>query len=250
MTAYEITKLLATRHAGDIFVPECKDGPTQNDHHIRLDAWAMNRSWRHMCLSGYEIKVSRSDFISDHKWQGYLNLCNEFWFVAPPGIISKNELPLEVGLLEVSKTGGRLFAKKRPAWREIKPPVELLYYIMMCRAKITKDTSDRASEWRAWLEQKVDNRVLGYNVSRGIRDHVSKVECENMLLKQQNQNYEGIKRACIAVGLHTERVDEWQFTRKLDEVKKVIPPELEDALLRHRNAINTLLSELGKIKTP
>jgi len=50
---------------------------------------------------GYEIKVSRSDFLGDDKWDNYLKYCNYFYFVAPKGLIGKHELPDGVGLIEV-----------------------------------------------------------------------------------------------------------------------------------------------------
>lgn len=51
-------------------------------------------------VRGYEVKTSRADFISDKKWRDYLPFVNEFFFCAPPGTITKDELPPEVGLLE------------------------------------------------------------------------------------------------------------------------------------------------------
>src|SRR5690242_5105664 len=112
--AYLIRKLLAAKHAEDVLVPECKDGPTQGGSHRRMDAWVMSKSWANPCVTGYEIKVSRSDFLGDEKWRTYLPLCNEFYFVAPSGIIEPDELPPEAGLLCVSSTGTVLFRKKKP----------------------------------------------------------------------------------------------------------------------------------------
>lgn len=63
-----IVALLAARHVNDVFIPECKDGPTQSGSHLRMDAWAMNKSWAHPCAIGYEVKVTRADFIGDNKW--------------------------------------------------------------------------------------------------------------------------------------------------------------------------------------
>ena len=44
ITAKQILDLLAERHAGDLFVPECKDGPSQYRGHLRLDAWTLLKS--------------------------------------------------------------------------------------------------------------------------------------------------------------------------------------------------------------
>lgn len=50
---------------------------------------------------GYEIKISRADFLADKKWQEYLKYCTFFYFIAPEGIIKKEELPENVGLIEI-----------------------------------------------------------------------------------------------------------------------------------------------------
>lgn len=51
-------------------------------------------------INGFEIKVSRSDFLKDDKWQTYLRYFNRFFFVTPPGLIKPDELPPEIYLLE------------------------------------------------------------------------------------------------------------------------------------------------------
>lgn len=65
----------------------------------RLDLFYFNR-WNRE-TRGYEIKVSRADFLADKKWQEYLKYCSKFYFVAPTGIIKPNELPPEIGLIEI-----------------------------------------------------------------------------------------------------------------------------------------------------
>src|SRR5580765_3591485 len=103
VTSDIILEMLAVRHSEDVFVPECKTGPTHYaDRCPRIDAWAMRRSWANPVTFGYEIKTSRNDFVRDEKWRDYLAYCTQFFFVAPPGIIRIDELPAEVGLIETS----------------------------------------------------------------------------------------------------------------------------------------------------
>ncbi len=56
-------------------------------------------------VRGFEIKMTRSDFLSDKKWVNYLTYVNLFYFATLPGIIKPSELPSEVGLLELSDDG-------------------------------------------------------------------------------------------------------------------------------------------------
>src|SRR4051812_34483562 len=79
LTSSEVVRLLAQRHAEDVFVPECKGGPSWTDEHKRMDAWAMKKSWSRPLVCAYEVKVSRSDFTADRKWHAYLPYCNEFY---------------------------------------------------------------------------------------------------------------------------------------------------------------------------
>lgn len=53
----------------------------------------------------FEFKSSRRDFISDKKWQNYLKYCHTFTFVCPRGVISKEELLPNIGLMWVYKWG-------------------------------------------------------------------------------------------------------------------------------------------------
>src|SRR5258706_16426649 len=56
LAAEQLLALLAEKHAADVFVPECKDGPSQGTQHFRMDAWAMLKSWSNPLTIGYEIK--------------------------------------------------------------------------------------------------------------------------------------------------------------------------------------------------
>ena len=58
--------MLEIRHSEDIYVPECKSGQSWgNDTCYRLDEWAMKKSYSKPLITGYEIKVSRNDFMND-----------------------------------------------------------------------------------------------------------------------------------------------------------------------------------------
>ncbi len=138
ITSAEILALLAEKHAGDVFIPECKDGETwAADGLLKLDAWAMKRSWSPLTTIGYEIKVSRQDFEQDEKWMRYTDLCHQFYFVCPSGLIREEDLPKGIGLMWVSKAGN-LHTKRKAEASE--PNTEkwngLLVYALMSRSQI------------------------------------------------------------------------------------------------------------------
>jgi hypothetical protein len=90
----------------DVFITECKNGETWGARDLyKLDAWVLKRTYSPLTTIGYEIKVSRSDFENDQKWTNYIDLCHEFFFVCPGGLIRATDLPSSVGLIWVSSTG-------------------------------------------------------------------------------------------------------------------------------------------------
>lgn len=72
----------------------------------------------------YEIKVSRSDFMSElrdpTKRAKALALSNEMWFVAPSSAIRHGEVPDDCGWMEA--TAGGLRVRKAAPFRNVEPP--------------------------------------------------------------------------------------------------------------------------------
>lgn len=221
MRAKELLDLLAVKHSGDVFVPECKNGPTHGAAHLRMDAWAMRRSWTAPQITGYEIKVSRSDFLSDKKWPSYLPYCHYFSFVVAPGVCDPKEVPEECGLLIASKTGTRLFQKRKPIYRNVVIPDTLWMYILICRSTI-RGESVRSEEnreyWLDWLAKKKENREIGYRVSRSLRDQVvtqvEMVKRENESLTKRMAGYDEIAKFCDEIGVSPYG---WLNKRELEE---------------------------------
>jgi hypothetical protein len=191
MNASELIAMLAQRHAADVFVPECKDGPTQGCEHSRLDAWAMRKSWANPCCWGYEVKVSRNDFLRDEKWANYLPLCNELYFVAPKGVISPDEVPQGVGLLVVA--GSRLVCKRKAPHRDVLIPDALWRYVLMCRAEIrddkeeTKTSAQRMEQYREWLKNKYERKQLALLIQSNLHSRMSEIETRNRRLEQYRE---------------------------------------------------------------
>jgi len=137
----------------DAFYTEVKTGRTRPGY-LRLDAVAIKQSWAKPCITGYEIKVSRSDFLRDKKWQNYQKYCHEFYFVSPPGIVKVEDLDKlgcgDVGLIYYSPEHDCLFTKRRAMYREIdlRSPevVGMLMYLAMYRANVNNSATLKAGE--------------------------------------------------------------------------------------------------------
>lgn len=241
--ASQIVNMLAVRHSTDVFVPECKNGPSQCTTHLRLDAWAMAKSWSKPFTWGYEVKVSRSDFLSDNKWHLYLPYCSHFNFVVPAGLIDPSEVPEQAGLIYASATGTKLFTKRKAPWREVSIPEDLYRYVLMCRTKITREYWDedrRLQTWRNWLAEKEEKRTLGYEVSKRIQEYVRKVECENKRLKSLMEHYDDIRAMVTSLGFNPEHVASWTVQRKIKDALNKVPPEIFDAIGSAQSALTDL----------
>jgi len=259
MTAQQLLELLREKHSKDVFVPECKDGPTTTAQHTRLDAWVMPRSWRHPATTGYEIKVSRRDFLADTKWPAYLDLCHCFYFVAAPGVIQLNEVPEQAGLLVASSTGTKLFTKKKAPMREVQIPEDLWRYVLMCRARITREHEPEAPVdwWRRWLAERDDRATVGRASSRRlarlVRERIDKVESENARLGRENERLQEVKRVLSSMGLDSPH--SYAARRELEEraaamAASALPPLLIqrlDAVIRHLGRAREVWEDLGQL---
>jgi hypothetical protein len=130
ITAKQVVELLRKKHPQPewCFFDELRCGSGYSKAaQKRIDAWALNcyPSKKHLTIS-YEVKVYRSDFLNEMKdpkkrKQG-LNLSNQFYFVAPTGVIKLEEVPDECGYIEVIANKLKIIKEaplrtcKEPTW--------------------------------------------------------------------------------------------------------------------------------------
>jgi len=220
----DVMVLLANRHSDDVFVPECKDGPSYGRNHVRMDAWAMAKSYSRFRPTGYEIKMSRSDFLRDGKYPLYLPYCNSLWFVAPHGIIDPRELPEEVGLLQISKKGARLFTKKKAPIRTIDPPVALYEYLLISRTRIKDENAEmkerqiteREADLDAYLRGEKELKDVGFGLGDKVWRDVKDLTCRAELAEQNAGRDQEIRERLIELGFDPNRnVQTWTLDREL-----------------------------------
>lgn len=249
MTSGKVLQALATRHEKDVFVSECKDGSTLIGKHARLDAWAMTRSWRHLTCTGYEIKVSRSDYGQDDKWHWYLPMCHQLYFACPWKLIQVEEVPGDVGLLWVA-SGGRVKIAKKATHREIELPVGTLCYLLMWRARFDQPrAASRADYYQRLVEQAQKDQELGREVGHLLREQTRKVLEENRCLKRRIEVLEAVQAEAQALGLS---LSGWQVRQeillKLREVLTGVPDGFRRALGDTRRICDDLLCRLDNLE--
>lgn len=250
-----LLRLLEARHSRDVFVSECKDGPTHYSTHLRMDGWAMTKSWAHPCVCAYEIKVSRSDFIADNKWPGYLPYCNQFYFVTPKGLIDLTEIPEQAGLLIAigEGNGARLITKKKAPYRDVVIPESVFRYILMCRVKIGDevDPSDESTRdrWRTWLALKPEDQKLGHSVAKRIRERAVELEIENHWLTKAMASYDSIRATLQNLGYNPNNpFGVWDLERRIQERRAVFDGELLRQMKSVRTAIDSALGRIEAIE--
>jgi len=258
MNEGEITKLLRERHKEDVFVSQCKTGRSSGSKYRILDGLALKRSWENQLVIGYEIKVSKQDFRNDNKWQAYLEYCHEFYFVSPYKLILPEELPPEAGLVWVAQTGNRLFMKKKAVRRQITIPVDLLYYIIICRAAIDHKPDHRTftrDAAKAWLEDKAEDaligRLLGHKIQERTERLVAETMAENKRLNLQNSNLQCVKALADELKIdYSDHIVQWRYANKLKELKAKVPAELLQKMQQLQIDLQALVKELDEKQEP
>lgn len=175
--AYHVAAALQKRHTRkntpDLFFEQVKTGSSYIGKPRILDAVAIRPSWASPCITGYEIKVDRGDFLHDDKWREYLPYTNEFCFVAPKGIIKESELPAEIGLMIFNPITKSVRTVRKAAWREIEKATafDLLYFILLWRGENhhTRTNTERIEEY---LAERISARQLGYNMKSKVLEEL------------------------------------------------------------------------------
>ncbi|MDT8900928.1 MmcB family DNA repair protein [Anaeroselena agilis] len=115
MTESDVIRALA-RYCRDRkfrFFAHVKDGSYYNRQQRILDGFVVKeRQFLNPVTEGFEVKVSRSDFLRDDKWQEYLPVCTSFYFVVPEGMVTTDEVPEGIGLIYCNERGILTIIKK------------------------------------------------------------------------------------------------------------------------------------------
>lgn len=255
ITAKTILELLACRHSKDIFVPECKNGPSvsvSRGQMVRMDAWTMPRSWTKPATTAYEIKVDRQDFLRDKKWPRYLDYCHQFYFACAPGVVTDPaEIPEQAGYVVTSRNGRRLYTKKKAPHRDVEIPDTLYMYLLICRSLIetqeTRKAANREQEiafWREWLQEKEDLQDVGWRVSKKLRQviekEVYKKEADNKQLQSEIGKLQDVQKFLDGMEISVHAYDVQR------QIKKRLAAELPAALENQLRSAHTSLGRLLK----
>lgn len=243
----DIKKALSVRHRLDLFLTEVKNGPTMTGLKV-IDALAVAKSWSKPCISGYEIKVSRNDFIRDTKWPAYLEMTNRFSFVCPKGLISPDDLPKNVGLIYFNPDKGTLYTKRAPIFRQIDLPENMLYYLLMNRVDSASYPffNNKAEYFKEYLENKSGNKGLGKAVKTKLTKEVDSLQRKVDRLEKENRMLSKDAEAAREVEVLLNNLGIYVFNSS--EIPKHVKGLIRSNLpTSTRNAIKRINEDLSKI---
>ena len=253
ITACLISRLLLQRHVSrnDLYVDECSMGSSGSR---RLDGWAMSKSWASPMYTGYEIKISRSDFLQDEKYDDYFKVCSRFYWVCPTGLIDKSEVGDNCGLIYVTKSGNRLITKKKapalvPNQMSLK---RLMKSVLMNRVKICDSTFNGGTTetnqefWERWLREKQSKLLLGRSVCnelhRRVNEKILETRNENQKLARENFRLQGIKELLEELGINkkSDYYDRWSVEQKLQGKHQQLVNALEHSVKKSEEILYLL----------
>lgn len=258
VTSTDIKLALKDMHSGraSYFITECKTCSTyfpDPQGLLIFDGLAITKSYTKPNIIGYEIKVSRSDFLQDNKWHLYLQYCNEFFFVVPKGLVKKDELPENVGLIYYDPDTSNLRTVKKALYRQIEEPVGVYKYIIF--SKLEEDRipfyEDKAEYARDYLKDQKDKKYIGFTLGSKMAKDLEEAykRLEAVGHKEADierwEKVEKLLRKHDLLGWSWYKDDSW-----LEDLEKALnssyPKELEltlDALKREVNRLEKLKEE-------
>lgn len=251
VTSTDIKIALEEKHRNkDFFLTEVKSGPTQiaTPGSLKiLDALAVRKSWTQPCFTGYEIKVSRSDFLRDAKFYTYEELVNCLYIVCPKGMIDRTELPESVGLIYYDPEKKTLTTRKKAIYRQIEYSPEMLLYIIFSR--LDSDRYPFFSEKRAFFEEYVAgkrrSKDLAYSVKTKLVEENAQLERELENLRHFKDRYE--EHQAIMAVIEKHGIFSWRKT-VAEELDKELTKKCPDDITDIRESMERLVERMKRME--
>lgn len=229
-----ITQALERKHKDDIFASQVKLGPAGSKI---MDAVAIKKTWSPKTVIGYEIKVTRNDFLSDQKHPLYMDHCHIFYFVAPKGIIKPEELPDGAGLLEINESM-KLRTIVKSKYRKIIIPEDIFFHIMFWKLE-NYNRPPTKEEALQRIKSSIESKQYGNEVAMKIRDLEKKLD--RYRSKKEEEEFEKLTKYLHSKGMYFITADN---IIEMLESKHADPKALERILY----SIDKIKGEVEKLR--
>lgn len=250
VTSTDIKLALAEKHHRDFFLTEVKSGSTwltAPGYMKILDALAIKPSWTNTIFTGYEVKISRGDFLRDAKFYTYEELCNCLYIVCPKGMIDRTELPESIGLMYYDPDKKTLTTRKKAIFRKVEYSVEMLLYIIFSRLESDRYPffNSKRDYFEEYVAGKRRNQDLAYAVKTKLVQENARLEKELENIKhfmEQREAFLDVKKVCEKHGIWAG----WngsELAGQLDKALARSPVEGADFIIRQLETVITLLKK-------
>lgn len=251
VTAAAIKAALAEKHWKDFFLTEVKSGPTQLAMPSGLkilDGLAIRKSWTNPCFTGYEVKISRSDFLRDAKFYTYEELCNCLYVVCPKGMIERTELPESVGLMYYDPEKKTIATRKKAIFRKIEYSPEMLLYIIFSRLDSDRYPffSTKQEYFEEYLAGKRDSRELAQAVKTKLVQDNARLESELEHVTQFRQSYEIYK--AIQDVMHKHGIWIFRASEAAKELDKALSRKCQEDISSIRRSVENIVERLKQME--
>ncbi|WP_434510101.1 MmcB family DNA repair protein [Desulfitobacterium sp. AusDCA] len=140
-----------------------------NMHNSRADIIAMTpHRYSAKDIRIYEVKLTRGTWLADKKFQKYLECCNRMYIACPRGIIKKEELPAEIGLITRSDNGWRV--SKSPRLNINPPKMDVDFILSLIYRGYEENRKQRDLRDRIIAEANVSlkdqSKKIGWEIAR------------------------------------------------------------------------------------
>lgn len=179
----------------------------------RADVLAVLKSFTRARLIIYEVKVTRGDFFrdcSDGKYQRYFAHCTQLYFATPGGLVKKDEVPQDCGLIVKGDHGWHVI--KGAPRHEFKPSIELLLKLLM------RGYEDHLIKWRQadrealseYKSIKDAQRLLGIKIAADLSHADEIIQSAQELVKEigtvTGKEYPNLYHATFSLKMDIERL--------------------------------------------
>jgi hypothetical protein len=201
------------------------------------DVITIKPSYKRFCLSIFEVKVSRADFLGDirsEKWKRYLPHCHRFYFATLPRIAKKEDIPPEAGWI-VKGPNTWTYRKAAPA-RKIDIPEFTLLSLLFSKERNPRARNLRKLRNAEWEAKNRNNfadiaKIIGKDVAKAYADRHALKDKTWRLDDQISQMDEYLQqmRDVIQDGLGLPK-KKWLFVRNIKERLEELKAEAMTAL--------------------
>lgn len=228
VTSNEVKDALRKRYHYDScgFYTEIDAGPDALGRSFRLDGVNLRVSGNSMLadvkgmfVQGFEIKVSRSDFLRDSKWNLYWDYVNTLTLVCPKGMVKPNEVPEKFGLMYYNPDSKTLRYKRQPSINEnadtssVKDSILVrLFYGMLNDGKFKDYGQKRYESAKEYIDEKNNKKDVGKMFGTKMAKRIDELEHKEVYHKYGRNTYhdafEGIVRIAYEHGID---IHEWEI---------------------------------------